>query len=149
VEAFFFDTSVLVSASERSHPQYEPAWAAVQRVKGGQEKGLICAHSIAEIFASVTRLPVHPRIQPDQAARIIHENILPYFTPVPLVHEDYLGALDIVGAGGWSGAKIYDALLLHCAGRSKARRIYTFNLRDFRNLAPARLRALIHAPELP
>ena len=142
----FFDTSVLVSASERSHPHFETASAAVRRVAAGHEKGLICAHSIAEVYASLTRLPIRPRIQPDQAALIMHENILPYFSAVPLEQGDYLRALDTVGAGGLSGAKIYDALLLHCAARCKVRRIYTFNLGDFRKLAPAGLQALIHAP---
>jgi predicted nucleic acid-binding protein len=59
-----------------------------------------------------------------------------------------LAALDSVSAGGWSGAKIYDALLLRCAARCNVKRIYTFNLKDFRKLAPAALQALIHAPEL-
>jgi len=142
----FFDTSVLVSASERSHPHYEPALGAVKRVKEGRVKGFICAHSIAETFASLTRLPVHPRIQPDQSARIINENILPHFTAIPLDREDYLRALDVVGSGGFSGAKIYDALLLQCAGRCKVARVYTFNLADFRKLAAPELQSLIQAP---
>ena len=144
----FFDTSVLVSASEQSHPHFEMAAAAVRRVAAGHEKGLICAHSIAEIYAALTRLPIRPRIQPDQAARIVHDNILPYFRAIPLEQGDYLRALDTVGSGGFSGARIYDALLLHCAARCKVKRIYTFNLRDFRKLAPAGLEALIHAPEI-
>jgi predicted nucleic acid-binding protein len=143
----FFDTTVLVAASERSHPHFETASAALRRVIGGHDNGLICAHSIAETYASLTRLPVQPRVQPDQAARIMHENILPYFTAVPLEQDDYLGALDRVGAGGWSGAKIYDALLLQCAARCKVERVFTFNLKDFRNLAPSGLRAMIHAPD--
>jgi predicted nucleic acid-binding protein len=146
VEAFF-DTTVPVAASERSHPHFESACPIVGRVTARQEKGLICAHSIAETYASLTRLPLQSRVQPDQAARIVHENILPYFTAIPLEHADYLGALDRVGGGGWSGAKIYDALLLQCAARCKVKRIYTFNLKDFRKLAPACLQALIHAPE--
>ena len=47
---------------------------------------------------------------------------------------------------GWAGAKIYDALLLACAERSGAERIYTFNLGDFRGLAPAELQARICSP---
>jgi predicted nucleic acid-binding protein len=145
----FFDTSVLVSASERNHPHYESASAVVRRVIGGQEKGFICAHSIAEVYASLTRLPVQPRIQPDQAARIIQENILPYFTTTPLERGDYVSALERVSAGGWSGGKIYDALLLQCAARCKVKRIYTFNLGDFRRLAPPELRHFIQPPEAP
>ena len=145
--AAFFDTTVLVAASESSHPHFEPASAIVKRVATGRVKGVICAHSIAETYSSLTRLPVTPRIQPDQAARILHENILPHFTAVPLEHGDYLNALNIVTAGGWPGAKIYEALLLQCAGRQQIKRIYTFNLSDFRKLAPPAVRELVCAPE--
>jgi len=52
-----------------------------------------------------------------------------------LEHDDYICALDLVGVGGFSGAKIYDVQLLLCAVRSKAKRIFTFNVADFRKLA--------------
>lgn len=44
------------------------------------------------------------------------------------------------------GAKIYDALLLACAMRSGAERIYTFNLVDFRELAQPAMLERIGAP---
>jgi hypothetical protein len=71
-------------------------------------------HSIGELFAALTRLPVQPRIHPVEAARIVTENILPYFEVVSLGKEDYLEALNTMASGGWSGAKIYDALQLRC-----------------------------------
>ncbi len=103
-------------------------------------------HSIAEVFAALTRLPVQPRIHPVEAARIVAENILPHFEVVSLGKEDYLEAMNTMANGGWSGAKIYDALLLRCASRCAVERIYTFNLGDFRHLAPAGLQAKICAP---
>jgi predicted nucleic acid-binding protein len=51
-----------------------------------------------------------------------------------------------MATGGWIGAKIYDALLLRCAGKCGAERIYTFNLADFRQLAPAGLQGKLCAP---
>ena len=35
----------------------------------------MCQHSIAEVYAALTRLPVQPRIHPVEAARILTENI--------------------------------------------------------------------------
>ena len=142
----FFDTTVLVAASERSHPHYAQARPALLRVATGRDKGFIGAHSIAEVFAALTRLPVQPRIQPVEAARIITDNILPHFETVPIREEDYLDALNTMASGGWIGAKIYDALLLRCASRCAAERIYTFNLGDFKQLAPAGLQEKICAP---
>jgi len=132
----FFDTSVLVAASEQGHPHYRQAWPALQRATARRDRGFMSVHSIAETYAALTRLPVQPRIHPAEAARIIKDNILPHFEMVPVGKKDYTEALRLVGEGGWGGAKIYDALLIGCALRSEADRIYTFNLADFRQLAP-------------
>lgn len=142
----FFDTSVLVAASERSHPHHLQARTAVQRVVAGKDKGSISAHSIAEIYAALTRLPVQPRIHAMEAARIITENILPNFEVVPARKQDYVEALAVTAKGGWVGAKIYDALLLRCASSCGAERIYTFNLADFRKLASEELQRKICSP---
>ena len=48
--------------------------------------------------------------------------------------------------GAHSIAKIYDALLLACAARSGAERVYTFNLSDLRELASVDMQARIAAP---
>jgi predicted nucleic acid-binding protein len=132
----FFDTSVLVAASEQSHPHYAQAWPALRRVTARKDQGFMSVHSIAEVYATLTRLPVQPRIHPAEAVRIITDNILPPFEMVPVRGKDYTEALKLVGDRGWGGAKVYDALLIGCAARSGAERIYTFNLADFRQLAP-------------
>ncbi len=132
----FFDTSVLVAASEQSHPHYGQAWPALRRVTARKDQGFMSGHSIAELYAALTRLPVQPRIHPTEAARIITDNVLPHFEMVPIAKKDYTEALRLVGDGGWTGAKIYDALLIGCAAKCGADRIYTFNLGDFRQLAP-------------
>lgn len=132
----FFDTGVLVAASEQNHPHYGQAWPALRRVTARKDQGFMSVHSIAEIYAALTRLPVQPHIHPAEAARIITDNVLPHFEMVPIAKKDYTEALRLVSDGGWAGAKIYDALLIGCAAECGADRIYTFNLRDFRQLAP-------------
>jgi predicted nucleic acid-binding protein len=132
----FFDTNVLVAASEQSHPHHGPAFQALQRVTASKDDGFMSTHSIAETYAALTRLPVQPRIHPAEAARIITDNIVRHIQMVPVGKKDYLYALKSVAEGGWSGAKIYDALIVGCAARCGAERIYTFNLADFRQLAP-------------
>jgi len=101
-----------------------------------KDEGCMSVHSIAETYAALTRLPVQPRIHPAEAARMIADNIVPNFQMMPISRKDYLEALKTVADGGWSGAKIYDALILGCAARSGAERIYTFNLADFKQFGP-------------
>jgi predicted nucleic acid-binding protein len=142
----FFDTTVLVASLSEAHPHFAQAAAAVARVIAGKDKGFVSQHSLAELYAALTRLPVLPRIHPLEAVRMIRENVLQHFQLVPLVKEDYLEVLAMVSGAGWPGAKIYDALLLRCAEKCPAQRIYTFNLRDFQEMAPSRLQQKICSP---
>ena len=91
-------------------------------------------------------MPVVPRIYPSEAGRIIRDNILNTCSVVTADVEQYLEALMAVQDRGLPGAKIYDALLLACAARSAAKRIYTFSLGDFRELARPDLAARIGPP---
>ena len=84
-------------------------------------------HAIAEVYAALTRLPVQPRIHPLQALRILTDNIMPHFEIIPIGKKDYVEALNIVGNGGWSGGKIYDALLLCSATKNPVERLSTLS----------------------
>lgn len=142
----FLDTNVLVAASVAGHPHHQQAFAVVDRVVAGRDKGFMSMHSIAEIYAALTRVPVVPRIHPTEASQILCDSVLPLFQCVPVGKRDYLKALETVRAGGWLGARIYDALLLGCAAKCSADRIYTFNLADFQSLSPPALRQRILTP---
>jgi len=142
----FFDTSVLVAASISTHQHHAQALPAVQRVVSKKDRGFISNHALAEMFAVLTRLPVIPRLHPTEVMRMVTDTVLPHFQTVPLTQHDYLEAISMMEAGGWRGGKIYDALHLRCAAKSKAERIYTFNVRDFRALAPLELQKKICAP---
>lgn len=142
----FLDTSVLVAASVSAHPHHARALPVLRRLVDGLDKGTICAHSIAETYATLTRLPLHPRIQPNEADRLLNDNILPHVRVVALTPAMYKTALASMTHGGHVGAKIYDALLLACAASTSVDRVYTFNLSDFSALAPTVLEGKICAP---
>jgi len=142
----FFDTNVLVASCAETHVHHNQAAPAVARVVAGQDRGFYSMHSIAEVFFTLTRMPVQPRIHAAEATRLMAHNILGSFEAIPLTKEDYLAALETMVSGGWKGAKIYDALLLRCAEKSGAERIYTFNVSDFRQLASGNLRDKICTP---
>ena len=145
----FFDTSVLVAASVRSHVHHVQSLPALRKVIANKDRGFFGTYSIAEVFSALTRLPAVPRIHPAEATRMIEENLLPHFEIVPGSKSDYLAAMNITANGGWIGRKIYDALLLCCAAKVDVDRIYTFNLNDFQRLAPTSLKSKICAPRSP
>lgn len=142
----FFDTSVLIASSSDAHIHFGPASAAAARVAAGKDKGWISQHSIAEVYAVLTRLPVVPRIHPLEAATIIRDNILQNFSVVGIEKKDYLTVVEMVSQSGWPGGRIFDALLLRCAEKCQAQRIYTFNLKEFKQMASSHLLPKICAP---
>jgi len=132
----FCDTSVLVAACIRQHPHYERARPLLEAIAGGEQRGVISAHSLAEAYSAFTVVPVRPRIRPSEAKALIDTNIRRLFDVVPVTPEMYGRAVDVCAARDLPGGKVYDALLVECARASNADWIYTFNLTDFRRLAP-------------
>ena len=57
-------------------------------------------------------------------------------TVVPLSAEDYAATLRETARMGLAGGIVFDALLLACARKVDAERIYTWNVRHFRMVAP-------------
>jgi len=64
---------------------------------------------------------------------------------VGLGASDYLTVIRNAANAGIAGGAIYDLLLLAAAEKSEAERIYTFNVQEFRRLAP-QLAGRIMAP---
>jgi predicted nucleic acid-binding protein len=132
----FCDTSVLVAGCVRRHPHFPRARAILASVAAQRDEGFISCHSPAETFSALTSLPVVPRILPVEAEKIIRVNVRAHFQTVPLSVAMYERAVEACARQSLVGGKVYDALLLECARKSKCERIYTFNVDDFRRLAP-------------
>lgn len=129
----FFDTSVLVASFLRSHPHHLPS---INRFAASESAQSACAlHSLAEVYSSLTALPLRPRIPPEQALLFVQQTS-DRITPFALSQEEYLATIQIAADIGLTSGKIYDALLLACAAKSQAQVIYTWNLKHFRAIAP-------------
>lgn len=60
----FCDTNVLVAAFLQGHPQHSAARPVLERVKGGHDQGFVATHSLAEVYAVLTRLPGGNQVPP-------------------------------------------------------------------------------------
>ena len=130
------DTSVLVAAMIESHPAHARALPWLQRVQDGTETGLVAAHSLAELYAILTALPVQPHIPPAVAQQLIRHNVLHRFEVVFLSDEDYVAVIDHLSDLGIVGGATYDAVILHAAAKARADQVVTLNERDFRRIYP-------------
>lgn len=68
------DTSVLVAAMVEAHPAHTQALPWLQKAQAGADTWLVAAHSLAELYAILTTLPVRPRILPAVARELIQRN---------------------------------------------------------------------------
>jgi predicted nucleic acid-binding protein len=124
----FFDTSVLVPLFYRDHVHHRPSQDLF--IQFDQATGCCGAHSLAEVYATLTRMPGKRRISGEQAMLFIG-NIRERLSIVALSGEEYADALRASAAWGIVGGAIYDAMLAHCAVKSKAQAIYTWNTRHY------------------
>ena len=129
----FFDTSVLVAAFYGDHPRHEPS---LQVFAASNKKQACCAaHSLAEVYSVMTRLPVKPVITPEQAMLFL-EAARERLTLVSLHPAEYFAAIEQAAGLRVTGGKIYDALIVRCAIKARAEAIYTWNVTDFARFAP-------------
>lgn len=129
----FVDTSVLVGAFWHGHPKHDDS---LRVVSGARKKDSACAlHSLAEVYATMTALPVKDVILPEQAFLFVEE-VRRRFTLVSLDENEYAETIEQTAGRGFASGRIYDALILRCAAKAAAERIYTWNLKHFRSLDP-------------
>lgn len=142
----FLDTSVLVAAVLEQHPDFQSASVVLARVHDGDDVGFVSAHALAEVYATLTKLPPPFRHSPEQALLSVEENVLKYFEVVCLSGADYSSAMREAAAMRIQGGTIYDALHLRCAIKARVERIFTFNLSHFEAVAGAAERKLLKSP---
>jgi len=127
----FFDTSVLVATSVEDHEHHERSFALFI---GADRKTACCAaHSLAELYATLTRLPGKFRLSADQA-QLFLDSVEERMEIVSLDAREYRLAIRGAVTAGIVGGTIYDALLGWCALKARASRIYTWDVADFQRL---------------
>jgi predicted nucleic acid-binding protein len=128
---YFFDTSVLVAAISVHHVHHPPSQTAY--LSATRINSSCAAHSLAEVYSTLTRFPGKQRMTGEQALLFI-EDIRQRFTTVALDHDEYWSAISDSAIQGIVGGTIYDALIARCAVKAKATVIYTWNVNHFRRL---------------
>jgi predicted nucleic acid-binding protein len=88
------DTSILVAALSQTHLDHYRALSVFKQIKGGQLDAIISAHTLAECYAVLTRLPVQPRISPQQAWQAISHDVLSIMLVFALTAADYRDVIE-------------------------------------------------------
>jgi len=127
------DSSVLIAVFFDEHPHHEASLALY--LTANRSTSACAAHSLAEVYACITRMPGPHRASTDQALLLL-DNIRDRFTLVALNPGEYSSALSDAAMQGIIGGAVYDALIARCALKVKAKIIYTWNVDHFRRCGP-------------
>jgi predicted nucleic acid-binding protein len=127
----FFDTTVLVAAVLENHEHHERSFAVFHAAK--RSSAFCAAHSLAEMYATLTRYPAKERLSAEQAL-ISLEKIQERLTIIAFDAPEYVAAIRKLAADGIIGGMLYDGLIAACALKARAEILYTWNTAHFRLL---------------
>lgn len=131
-----FDTSVLVAACVGSHPEHARCRSWLARALGGEVEMVVSTHTLAELYATLSGLPVRPRIGPSNARRLVRENVERHAQLVALSATDYRAVLDLAAETHLAGGVVFDALIARAAEKARVDHLLTLNPRDFERAWP-------------
>jgi predicted nucleic acid-binding protein len=129
----FFDTSVLVPVFYGDHVHHRASLELF--IQFDKSTGCCGAHSMAEVFSTLTRMPGRHRISGAQAMLFVG-SIRERLSVIALDADEYANALEASADLGIVGGGIYDALLAHCALKARAETIYSWNGRHYAQCGP-------------
>lgn len=129
----FFDTSALVPVFLDDHQHHE---RSLKAFVAAAKNDACAAHSLAEVYSTMTRLPGPHRLSGEQVLLFL-ENISERLSLVTLTGKEYYAAIKESAEAGITGGAIYDALIARCALKAKADRIYSWNTKHFERFGAA------------
>ena len=131
-----FDTSVIIAALVESHPMHDRAFPWLRQAKANEFEFVVAGHTLAELYAVLSTLPIKPRISPLVAQKLIHENIEVSANIVSLTSLEYSTTIKRLSELGLVGGIVYDALIAKVAEKSKVERLLTLNIKHFKRVWP-------------
>ncbi len=129
----FFETSVLVAAVWEADSRHDVSRRLPMQF--APQEASCAAHTLAELYASLTGMRPPHRIRPEQAALVL-DHFRTTLDCVTLTGDEVFQTIRHTAALKLRRVIIYDALLLACARKVEAERIYTWNVRHFQMVAP-------------
>jgi predicted nucleic acid-binding protein len=129
------DSSYLVALIDEDHPRHQRVLRWQRRIVRGEWQGVLAAHTLAETYSVLTRIPHTPPISPEMAWQAIERN-LAHFEVIALTAEEYARVLSDLAARGIGGGPTYDALIAAAARQAEVDLLLTLNPGHFQRVAP-------------
>ena len=127
---------MLVAAFVESHPAHKRAFPWLKQARAKQFDMIVAAHTIAELFAVLSTLPIKPRISPLIARKLIRENIETVAKIISLTPREYITVIQQTSELGLAGGITYDALIAKVAQKANVERLLPLNADHFTRVWP-------------
>lgn len=119
------------------HPAHPVAHPWLRSVKEGHHVGLLSAHSLAELYSKLTRIPFAAgTLTAAKVQQIIETDINPVFEVISLSGDHYLTVVKHLAQQNLVGGIIFDALIFYAAVKAEADQLLTLNPKHFRQIYP-------------
>lgn len=130
MSSYLLDTSCLVAAVCDWHRHHEPTRREIERRAAAGETPVLSAHSLAEAYSVLTRLPEPHRLRPADALAVLEANWNDARL-VALAPAAYRSALRRCRDAGIAGGAVYDALIASCARKARVATLVTWDVGAF------------------
>jgi predicted nucleic acid-binding protein len=95
---------------------------------------VVSSHSLAEVYAVLTRLPATPRITPQAAWQFLETNVLSCAVVVVLQGHHYRELIEQAARNGLAGGTVYDAIIAKAAEAAGVDYLLTLNVTHFQRV---------------
>jgi predicted nucleic acid-binding protein len=130
VSSYLLDTNCLVAAVCSWHGHHEATRREIERRHAAGQELILSAHSLAEAFSVLTRLPEPHRLSPEDALALIEAN-WGETRLVALTAADYRVSLRRCRDVSIGGGAVYDAVIAACARKARVSTLVTWSVADF------------------
>lgn len=131
------DSATLIAAMLPDHVHHSDAYPWLAEGKAGAFEFFASAHSLAEVYSVLTRLPRTPRISPADARKLLVENVTSCATLIALSGSDYSVLIAGLSQRRVVGGAVYDAVIAKAAELAQVDRLVTLNEADFQRVWPS------------
>jgi predicted nucleic acid-binding protein len=121
----------------------------LSQAKSGAFEFVCSGHTLAEIYAVLTRLPRTPPIGPDEALQLIQENITSHARVHSLSSDEYALLIESLAQNRITGGAVYDAIIARVGELTSVDYLVTLNVTDFQRVWPAAAARIISPQTQP
>jgi len=131
-----FDTNVIIAGMLEEHVHHQRALPWLEKALNAELEYYISSQTLPELYSTLTRNDLIPRLSPVEARKMIGDNVEQYAQVITLTSDEYYKVLDRMERLNRVGFKVYDCIITQAAIKVNVDQLLTFNFDDFKKVWP-------------